>query len=230
MNTKKKIKNCEYYTLISATLLLRVGFFTLTDNITNEDFLYFFYDLGLADFLLIALLTTIIIANHFSGKTRLIKVFSALASGLFAVLITRLFVIFLFMNENSSTAYFTIVRMLQPGIIYIIPIGAILTLVFQIPYKKIGNYTKNSLLKLSSFVAILSCFVLTGAYIIAASWWVQAVSNFDVQRSKPEDALLLEHYANLIRIFEYAVNSLFIVVTVLCFYRGAKNLIKLQED
>ncbi|MCL2697825.1 MAG: hypothetical protein FWE74_07065 [Oscillospiraceae bacterium] len=216
---KKRIKNGEYYTLISAAVLLRTAFYLLTAYIENEDFLYIFYDLGIVDFLLFELLFIIIIGMHFRGKTQAVKILSISWTSLFAVILTHLLIRYAYNLELINP---WVIRFVKPLIVYIIPVGIITAILFSVRRKKVGRYLKNSLLKPTSVVFFIACFALVGMYIWLSVTVIYRLENFDHGRRTLEEFFALIEFGEKLIIAEYAVNSLFICGTVICFYRGVR--------
>ena len=267
---KRKIKNGEYYTLISATLLFRVAFYAvityiierlsdldkkntfffegineisgdvelITVNETNyvENFNFYVSDLGFGDFLLFALLACIIINYHFKEKERFLKIISVGFTGLFASLVSRLFML-LFNQSYNGMAFSPAVTVLKPLAIYIIPIGFIYFFIFTLSVKNIGLYLKISLLRLSSIISIICLFLLTWGVVAAIITYEKALfdllynafpSNMPVLQFEAE-LERIEKYKDYIMYFSFAVDSLFITVVTLCYYRGAKNIKEVQS-
>jgi len=224
LKTKKKVKNGEYYTLISATLFLRVAFFMLTEGMMDAFFLMWFFDLGIADFLLIELLIIIIISMHYKGKERIIRYISITWTCLFAVLVSRLSMVFIYENFSGRIGVFltSVLRVFAPVIVYILPVGILIALVFTVKADKIKAYIKNSLLKPTSIMFFVACFLLTAAYVYASVECFSRIENFNFNTGKTEDYLALIDFLEQLKIIEYSVNSLFICGTALCFYRSAK--------
>jgi|GEM_PF-1589 len=217
---RKRVKNGEYYTLISATVLLRTAFFLLTAGFAaSEAFLLTFYDLGIADFLLIELLLIIIVSSHFRGKECVLKTLSITWTSLFAVLVSRLILMYFYNLELLNAS---VIRMFEPLIIYVVPIGIIVALAFSVQFKKAGAYLKNSLLKPTSIAFFITCFVLIGAYIFLSVTLIYRLEGFDFNRQTIEEFFALVEFSDKLIIANYAVNSLLICGTVLCFYRGAR--------
>jgi saccharopine dehydrogenase (NAD+, L-lysine-forming) len=216
---RKRIKNSEYYTLISAMVLLRVAFSLLTEGITSEDFLFWFYDLGLSDFLLVELLLIIILCMHFRGKILAAKALSISWTSLFAVALPHLVIIEIYKSQWFNP---WLVRIIKPLFVYIIPIGLIVALIFSVKRKKIAAYLKNSLLKPASVIFLISCFLLVGAYIYLSVAVIHRLENFDHDNKTIEEFFSLAEFLEHLIIANYAINSLFICGTTLCFYRGAR--------
>jgi saccharopine dehydrogenase (NAD+, L-lysine-forming) len=216
---KKRIINGEYYILISAMVLLRVAFFMLTEGVAGEDFLYIFYDLGIADFLLVGLLAVIIINMHFKGKARVIKTLSTSWTSLFAVMMTRLLVIYFYDLEIISA---WVTRLLEPLFVYIIPIGIITALIFKVNRKRTAAYLRSSLLKPTSIMFFFTCFALVGGYIMLSVIVINRLQSFDFDSRSMEEFQALVEFSGRLIIANYAINSLFICGTFLCFYRGAR--------
>jgi hypothetical protein len=217
---RKRVKNGEYYTLISATVLFRTAFFLLTAGfMADETFLYVFYDLGLADFLLVGLLADIITAMHFRGKTQAFKTLSVIGTALFAVVFTHRIILYFYDIERLSP---WVVRAFMPLIVYIIPVGFTVAVIFAVQPKKAGAYLKYSLLKPAPIVFFLVCFMLVGLYIIMSVEVIKRLENFDFVRQTMDDFDALLEFGENLNIWNYALNSLLICGTVLCFYRGAR--------
>jgi hypothetical protein len=222
---RKKIKNGEYYTLISAMVFLRVAFYLLTSALTGEFFLMTFYDLGVADFLLIALLTVIIICYHFKGRERLLRALSVSLTAAFVVILPRLFMVFFYTRDVdiSTTLYVSILRIIEPLLVYIIPVGIIVALVFTIKPDGIGAYLKNSLLKPKSVVFLFFGFALIGVYIFSVLWWENAYSELILSpRATAQEAYDLIRIREYINSSLYVLNSIWICGTAICFYSGAR--------
>jgi len=224
LRSKKRVKNGEYYTLMSATLFLRVAFFMLTEGMADEFFLMWFFDLGIADFLLIELLVIIIISMHYKGKEQIIRSISVTWTCLFAVLVSRLSMVFIYEHSRDriSILLTSALRVFSPVIVYILPVGILIALVFTIKPDKIKAYIKNSLLKPTSIMFFAGCFIITAAYVYASVECLSRIENFNFSTGKTEDYLALIDFLEQLKIFEYSVNSLFICGTALCFYRGAR--------
>jgi saccharopine dehydrogenase (NAD+, L-lysine-forming) len=249
--TRKRIKNGEYYTLISTMLFVRVAFFMLIDGVMNalagmeeyelsfgnftllritdpadfsELLMVVFYDLGIADFLLIELLAVIIIGLHFRGGERLLKTLAISGTTLFAVVVSRLLMVVIYKpgGIERGTLYMSVVRVFEPLFVYIIPIGIIVALIFLVNLKKTGIFIKNSLLKPTSVIFFIACFIAIGVYVTVSVNWIYRLENYNFIAGNMDDFFELLRFGERLKIAFYAVNSVFICGIALCFYRGAK--------
>ena len=249
---KKKIKNGEYYTLLSATLLLRAAFYILSagihsalsetdwlneiNNVTSGYsgfYMLIVYDLGIGDFLLIGLLTSVMIGFNFNGKERLMKTLSVIGAGLFASVLARLIMMFAY-NIPAGAVYLSIIRVIEPAVVYISVFAIITMLIFSIRIKEHRKFLKNSLLKRANAAFLIICFVLVGLYVISVLIWQNSFDNLFLSGKTSDD--FYTAYDALISIEEkiqiagYGINSLFICGTAMCFYRGAELLVKKRES
>ncbi|MCL1824177.1 MAG: hypothetical protein FWG44_08245 [Oscillospiraceae bacterium] len=246
--TKHKIKNSEYYILLLAAVILRAVFLISVNGFPerlyylaafNEsftflfltfnnpaklaaDFIFYFYDMGLADFLLIELFAVIIICFHFKGKERFLKILYASGTALAVTVFSRLFMIFLYKYTSGNLS--SVIKIAAPLIIYIIPIGAVVFLIFKSQIKKTSDYIKNSLLKPSGLIALISCFILISVYVVAILIWNDERLKYEASPfSTVDDTERLLRYLEMINTFGYVTESLFMSLMTLCFYRGVRK-------
>jgi hypothetical protein len=245
MTERRKIKNGEYYALISATILFRTAFYMLMSGVPawlashtlaesgfgrflletfespSQTFITVFYHLGIADFLLVLLLAVLIICWNFKGRQRFTKILSAAGTALFFVVMSRLFMILIY--SPNGFVYMAVVQILEPVLVYIIPVGATIMTIFNI--KQIGAYLKNALLKPTSVMFLAGGFVLIGGYIASVFIWehiyTELLMSPATQKHEVQEHLIVRNY---ILVYLFGVKSLLICGTAMCYYRSVKEI------
>jgi hypothetical protein len=249
----RKLHNSEYYTLLFAALLLRVAFYMLTAVIDEQYIYEMFFDnasvqfehlesaereqlsrivnltddilyrYGMAHFLLFELLAVLMIVRYYRGKQRASKIISITGTALFAALASSLLMYEFLYTRAGSFTYIVFLRIIEPLIVYAVPLGIIIYFIFTIPVKRIGAYIKSALLKPTSIIFFISGFLLIGVYIYLVVWWENAyAAMLATPGATEEEAMDLLRVREQIEIFLYSMNTFILCGTALCFYRSVK--------
>jgi len=251
---RRKLPNSEYYTLLFAAVLLRVAFYMLTSVIDEQyihetftDFAHVefehleydetrrledtvdfindvLYKYGIADFMLLGTMAALIICFRFRGRQRALRIISVTGTVLVVTLTMRLFVFYLY-TVPGEFAYMAFLRMIEPLLVYIIPVCIITYFIFAPGMKNIVRFMKTALLKPTSIAFFIVGFALTGAYIYMVAWWENAYIELAASPfSTFEEAMELLRVREHIEVFLYVANTVFICGTVFCFYRSVRRI------